>query len=194
MRIEDLFSGQKEIIQDRIVHVFFIVFIGMTLISCVRLNDLLVSRLPSVTAPGDGKKACQYRVLDPFAVHPPFGHVIARSYKGGSVHHCESEMYVCSLCKQSFSTQGSLKRHREPVHRQLAGFACQVCSQRFYRKDVLQRHMKVHRLAVEVRHDLLSCLTDATIDLLLPPPSPSPPPKRHGETHVCNLCVKMFTR
>ena len=57
-------------------------------------------------------------------------------------------MYVCDLCNQSFSTQGSLKRHRESVHRQSASFSCQVCSQRFYRKDVLQRHLKTHRAAV----------------------------------------------
>ena len=32
--------------------------------SCVCLDDLLVSRLLSVTTPRDGKKAFQYRVLD----------------------------------------------------------------------------------------------------------------------------------
>ena len=67
--------------------------------------------------------------------------------KGGDAHHCELEMYVCDLCNRSFSTQGSLKRHRESVHRQSVGFSCQVCGQRFYRKNVLQRHLKTHRAA-----------------------------------------------
>ena len=67
--------------------------------------------------------------------------------KGGAAHHCELEMYVCDLCNRSFSTQGSLKRHRESVHRQSVGFSCQVCGQRFYRKNVLQRHLKTHRAA-----------------------------------------------
>ena len=86
-------------------------------------------------------------------------------------------MYVCDLCNRRFSTQGRLKRHRESVHRQSAGFSCQVCGQRFYRKDVLQRHLKTHRVA---------CPTDATVYLPLPPPpSPVPPP-------VCDLCAKSF--
>ena len=67
--------------------------------------------------------------------------------KGGAAHHCELEMYVCDLCNRSFSTQGSLKRHRESVHRQSVGFSYQFCGQRFYRKNVLQRHLKTHRAA-----------------------------------------------
>ena len=97
-------------------------------------------------------------------------------------------MYVCDLCNRSLSIQGSLKRHRESVHRQSAGFSCEICSQRFYRKDHLGRHMNVHQPAVEVRRDLLSCSADATVDL----PPPSPPPKKHRETPVCDLCAKTF--
>ena len=98
-------------------------------------------------------------------------------------------MYICNLCNWSFSTQGSLKRHRESVHHQSAGFSCQVCSKRFYRKDHLGRHMKMHQTA--------ACLTDATVDLPPPPPSPPPPspvppPERHGERPVCDLCAKSF--
>ena len=70
-------------------------------------------------------------------LYPLFAHVIAASYKKGAAHHCKLEMYVCDLCNQSFSTQGSLKRHGESVHPQSAGFSCRVCSQRIYRKDVL---------------------------------------------------------
>ena len=121
------------------------------------------------------------------AVHPPFDQVIAGSYKKGSAHHSKSEMYVCSLCNQSFSTQGSLKRHRESVHRQSAGFSCQVCQQQFYRKDVLQRHLKMLQ-SVEVRRDLPGCSTDSTVGLPLPPP----PPKKHGETPVWDVCAKTF--
>ena len=74
----------------------------MTFISCGRLDDLfqVSSRLLHLEME---KKACQYRVLDPCAMHPPFDHVIAGSYKGSSAHNCESEMYVCSLCNQSCS-------------------------------------------------------------------------------------------
>ena len=79
---------------------------------------------------------------------PPFDHVITGSYKKGSAHPAESEMYVCSLCNQSFSAQGRLKRHQESVHRQSAGFSCQVCSQCFYRKDHLGRYIKIHQPAV----------------------------------------------
>ena len=43
---------------------------------------------------------------------------------------------------QDFSTKGSLKKHQESTHHQLAGFSFQVCSQRFYRKDHLRKHMK----------------------------------------------------
>ena len=122
---------------------------------------------------------------------PPFAHVIAASYKKSAAHHCKLEMYVCDLCNQSFSTQGSLKRHRESVHRQSAGFSSQVCGKCFYRKDNLERHMKVHQSAVLFSHS-------ATVDLPLPPlpppppPPPSPPPKRHDETPVCDLCAKTF--
>ena len=99
-----------------------------------------------------------------------------------------SQMYVCSLCNQTFSTQGSLKRHRETVHRQSGGFSCQVCGKRFYRKDHLGRHMKIHQPATLFGH-LAACPTDATVDL--PPPSP---PKRHGQTPMCDLCAKTFAR
>ena len=151
--------------------------------SCVQL---------SVTAPGDRKrKECQYRVVGfELLCTAPFAHVIAASYKRGAAHHCELEMYVCDLCNQSFSTQGSLKRHRESVHRQSAGFSCQVCSQRFYRKDHLRRHMKMHQTA-ELRGNSAACPTDKTF-VDLPPPPPSPPPKKHDETPVCDLCAKTF--
>ena len=98
----------------------------------------------SVTAPGDRKKACQYSEL---FLHPFLHTSSLPRIKGGAAHHCELEMYVCDLCNRSFSTQGSLKRHRESVHRQSVGFSCQVCGQRFYRKNVLQRHLKTHRAA-----------------------------------------------
>ena len=50
------------------------------------------------------------------------------------------EKLVCEVCHQTFSSQRSLKRHRESTHRQSAGFACRLCDQRFYRKDHLKRH------------------------------------------------------
>lgn len=59
---------------------FFIVFIEMTLISCVCLDDLfpVVLRLSHLGMKKE--RHCQYRVLDPCAVPPPpppFDHVIA---------------------------------------------------------------------------------------------------------------------
>ena len=114
----------------------------------------------------------------------PFDHVIAGSYRKGSAHHCEPEMYVCSLCNRSFSTQGSLKRHRESVHRQSAGFSCQVCQQQFYRKDVLQRHLRTHQSAA-LRGDSPGCPTHSTVGL-------PPPAKKHGETSACDVCAKTF--
>ena len=75
------------------------------------------------------------------AVHTPL--LLASSLagiKGGAAHHCELEMYVCDLCNQSFSTQQSLKRHRESVPRQSDGFSCRVCDRRFYRRDNLRKH------------------------------------------------------
>ena len=121
---------------------------------------------------------------------PLFAHVIAASHKNGTAHHCELEMYVCNLCNRSFSTQGSLKRHRESVHRQSVGFSCRVCGQRFSRKDHLARHRKVYRTVEELWHDLLGVSADASVDLP-PPPSP-PPPESHGERPVCDLCAKSF--
>ena len=115
--------------------------------------------------------------------------------KGDTAHPSEPDMYVCNLCKQSFSTQGSLKRHQESVHRQLISFSCQVCGQRFYRKDHQGRHVKMHRPVVVVRRDLLGISAEATVDSLQPPqppPSPSPPPERHDETPVCDFCAKSF--
>ena len=82
-------------------------------------------------------------------------------------------MYVCSLCNQSFSTQGSMKRHQETIHRQSGGFSCQVCSKRFYRKDHLGKHMKMHQLTVLLGNSVV-CLTDVTVDLPSPPPLPPP--------------------
>ena len=119
------------------------VFIGMTYDrSCVRLDDL-----SPVRTPGDGKKThvntgCWIHLLcTPFLITLSLDRT-----KMGSAHASESEIYVCSLCNQSFSTQGSLKRNRESVQcRQSGGFSCQVCSKRFYRKDHLGRHMKVHQ-------------------------------------------------
>ena len=123
--------------------------------------------------------------------HPPFDHVIAGSYKTCSAHHCESEMYFCSLCNQSFSTQGSLKRHRGSVHQQSVGFSCRVCRQRFYRKDVLQRHLKTHQPAVLLGDSAAGMTVDLPPPPPLPPP-PSPPLKTQGETPVCEICAKRF--
>ena len=48
--------------------------------------------------------------------------------------------------------------------------------------------MKIHQPATLFGH-LAACPTDATVDL--PPPSP---PKRHGQTPMCDLCAKTFAR
>ena len=123
----------------------------------------LVSNRVLVTPPGDGKrKACQYRALDPCAVHNPF--LITSSLariKGGAAHPSESDMYVCDLCNRSFSTQGSLKRHRESVHRQsppppspspapperhVERPVCDLCTKIFASQKTLKRHRQtVHR-------------------------------------------------
>ena len=89
----------------------------------------------SVTAPGDRNKSMSISriIFAPLFLHTSS---LAR-IKGGAAHPSESDVYVCDLCNRRFSTQGSLKRHRESVHRQSAGFSCQVCAQRFYRKDHL---------------------------------------------------------
>ena len=126
--------------------------------------------------------------------------------KKGRCPSSESDMYVCDLCNRTFSTQTSLKRHRQSVHHQSDSFSCQVCGQRFYRKDVLQRHLKTHRpavevrrdAAVEVRRDLLDVSADASVDPPPPPPPPPspspvpPPPETHTERPVCNLCARSF--
>ena len=126
------------------------------------------------------------------SAHPLFGHVIAGSHKKAPLTP-QSDMYVCDLWIRSFSTQGSLKRHRGSAHHQSAGFSCQVCSKRFYRIDHLGRHMKTHQPAELLGHSV-ACATDATVDLLPPPrpPPPSPPPKKHRETPVRDVCAKSF--
>jgi len=74
-----------------------------------------VSSPLSVTTPGDRKKrqvntGCWIYVRFELLC-TLFALVIAGSYKKGATQHGELEMNVCSLCNQSFSTQGSLKRH-----------------------------------------------------------------------------------
>ena len=151
----------------------------------------------SVTTPGEGKK--KHVNSANFFLHPfLLTSSLPRIKKGAA-----PPQYVCDLCNRNFSTQGSLNRHRESVHRQSDGFSCQVCGQRFCRKDHLARHRKVHRPAVEVWRDLLDVSADASVDppppapfplpSPLPPPSPvPPPPKSHSERPVCDLCAKSF--
>ena len=120
-------------------------------ILCLRLDDLfpVVSGLPHLEME---KLECQYRMLDPCAVHTPFLATSSLAHiKGGATHPSELDMYVCDLHNRSFSTQGtcSLKRHQESVHRQSTSFSSQVWSKHFYRKDHLGSR------------DLLGCLTDA---------------------------------
>ena len=103
-------------------------------------------------------------------------------------------MYLCSVCGKSFSSKKTLKRHQESTHRQSAGFSCQVCSKYFYRKDVIRKHMKTHQPTVpaESVHDLhddsRACLPNSTVSL-----AEEPPPKKHRESHVCNICAKSFS-
>ena len=90
-----------------------------------------------------------------------------------------------------FSTQRSLKRHRESVHRQSAGFSCQVCSKHFYRQDVLRKHMKTHQPAVpapDVRGPSAGCPPDSATNL-----PGKPTPEKHREMHVCDVCRKTFS-
>ena len=57
---------------------------------------------------------------------------------------------------------------------------------------MLQRHLKTHQPPVLLTHSA-ACPMDATVDLLPPKlPSPSPPPKRHDETPICDVCAKTF--
>ena len=76
----------KKLYRDAFLHAFLFFY------CCFHRNDIfilcssqwLVSSRLSVTTPGDEKrKASQYRVFDPCAVHPPFDQVIAGSYKEG---------------------------------------------------------------------------------------------------------------
>ena len=138
----------------------------------------------SVTAPGEGKRKSVSIVRELF-LHPFLLTSSLPRIKKGRCSPSESDMYVCDLCNRNFSTQGSLKRHRESVHHQSDGFSCQVCGQCFYRKDVLQRHLKTHRAA---------CPTDKTFVDFPPPPPPSPVPlpESHGGRPVCDLCAKSF--
>ena len=156
--------------------------------SCFRLDELfpVVSRWPHL---GIGKrKICQYGGVGFELLCTPFDHVIAGSYKKGSAHHCKSEMYVWSLCSQSFSTQGSLKRLRIRSS-SIGRFFLSSMQQTLYRKDHLGRHLKTHQ-PVELCGDSVACATNATVDS--PPPPPSPPPKKHGERPVCDVCAKSF--
>jgi len=50
------------------------------------------------------------------------------------------ERPVCDLCAKSFTSQKTLKRHRQTVHRQSGGFSCRVCDRRFYRREHLKKH------------------------------------------------------
>ena len=143
----------------------------------------------SVTAPGDRKNMSIKGVWDWNYCVPLLLASLLGGIKGAAARHCKSDMYVCDFCNRSFSTQRSLKRHRESVHRQSASFCCQVCSKRFYRKDELQRHLKTHQPPMLLAYSV-TCPTDATVDL--PPPLPPSPSKKHGERPVCDLCTYTF--
>ena len=143
-----------------------------------------------VTTPGDRKKKKHVNIANCFA--PLFAHVITGSYK----RRHRSPLRVRHVCLQSLQPEFFYPRKSEEtsVHRQSVGFSCQVCGQHFYRKDHLGSHMKVHRLVVVVRRDLLGISVDVTVDSLPPPPPPlpAPPPERHDETPVCDFCTKSF--
>ena len=92
------------------LYAFFIVYMAMVYArSCVQL---------SVTHLGiEKEKHVNTGVWDLNCCAPRLLTSSLDRIKNGAAHNCELEMYVCSLCNQSFSTQGSLKRHRESVHR-----------------------------------------------------------------------------
>ena len=106
-------------------------------------------------------------------------------------HLSEAEMYACSLCDKTFSIQRSLKRHRESVHRQSAGFSCQVCNKHLYRQDVLRKHMKSHQPAVpapDVRGPSAAFPLDSAAKL-----QKEPPLAKHREMLVCDVRCKTFS-
>ena len=156
-------------------------------VSIFCLSLWFVSSHLSVTAPWDRKKE-EHVNTDVWVLNCCAPFLLTSSLariKGGGAHPTESDMYVCDLCNQSFSTQGGLKRHWESVHHQLVGFSCQVCGQHFYGKDHLGRHRKVHRVAVEVRRDLLG-ISAATAAL-----SYSSFPEPRQEVRVQPLCQEL---
>ena len=152
--------------------------------SCLRLDDLfpVVSRSLHL---GIEKKACQYRGVGLKLLCTPFAQVIAGWYEKGATHPSRC---VCDLCNRSFSTQGCLKRHRESVHRQSAGFSCQVYSKHFYRKDHLAKHMKMHQKAELLAHSA-ACSMDATVDL-----APTPPPSLLPRATARGSCATFAPR
>ena len=97
-------------------------------------------------------------------------------------------MYAFSLCDLTFSTQKSLKRYRDAVHRQSAGFPCAVCHQRFYRKDNLRRHVKTQHSAFDDGAPSSARPPDSTAHF-----SPPPPPEKPRVRSVWDVCRKTFS-
>ena len=148
-----------------------LVFVSMT---CFQLQHL-----------GMEKNARQYRVLHPFALHPLFDHVITGSYKNG----LRSRLRVRDICLQPLQPEFFYSRKSEEKSR--------ICSMstigRFFLSSMQQTLLQerppreTHESAPAVLHgDSVACATDATVGL------PSLPPKKHGETPVCDVCAKTF--
>lgn len=66
-----------------------------------------------------------------------------KSKKVASVPADENGRYQCSLCENSYTNKGNLRRH----FRQHTGemrYQCDVCERRFFRNEYLVRHMRKH--------------------------------------------------
>ena len=52
--------------------------------------------------------------------------------------------FLCSMCPQTFPSEGFLVRHMATVHKQKTGLKCPQCPKRFATRDTLKSHIRGH--------------------------------------------------
>ena len=73
-----------------------------------------------------------------------------------SVHklvHSEAKPHKCSVCSQTFSLQGNMRRHIETLHSEDRPFGCHNCNDTFKLKENLKSHVR----RIHLKHKKFNC-------------------------------------